>query len=100
MINNKPLTKGFPMTNRNMYKTVEERFNAFNRFCASHIHDCTECEIYQNKIGSAKKTNHNCKFAWLDLEAKVDENIVTNEKKIQRSRGTNKSISKVLRQTQ
>ena len=69
------------MTNRDMYKTVEERYNAFTRFCASHIHDCTECEVYQNKIGSAKKTNHNCKFAWLDLEAKIDENIVTNEKK-------------------
>ena len=71
------------MTNRDKYKTTEERYKAFLYFCKSH-HDCTKCQFFKNKVETAK-TPHNCRFSWLALESeeekKSDEVAMTNEQK-------------------
>ena len=71
------------MTNRDKYKTTEERYKAFLYFCKSH-HDCTKCQFFKNKVETVN-TPHNCKFSWLTLESeeeeKSDEVVVTNEQK-------------------
>lgn len=71
------------MTNREKYKSTEERYKAFLYFCKSH-HDCTKCQFFKNKVETVK-TPHNCKFSWLALESeeekKSDEVVVTNEQK-------------------
>ncbi len=71
------------MTNRDKYKTIEERYKAFLYFCISH-YDCTRCQIFKNKVETIK-TPRNCKFSWLALgseeEKKSDEVVMTNEQK-------------------
>ena len=70
------------MTNREKYKSTEERYKAFLYFCKSH-YNCTKCQFFKDKVDA--KTPHNCKFSWLALESeeedKSDKVVVTNEQK-------------------
>lgn len=54
------------MTNEQMYKTPEERIEAFQKFCTSN--KCDECECTkQRKMGLSL-----CEFGWLTLEAEEE----------------------------
>ena len=73
------------MTNAEKYRTPEERYDAFDKFCGSHI-DCTKCQFCKNTINSNRTQGaRNCKFSWLAVESeeeeKSDEVVVTNEQK-------------------
>ena len=71
------------MTNAEKYRTPEERWEAFRKFCGSKA----ECHngIWFNCLNCPfRKTNGNCRFKWLDLETdevvvKSDEVVMTNE---------------------
>ena len=71
------------MTNKDKYKTPEERDEAFERFCKSKAW-CHDCQLY--KATCMAKKSRNCRFAWLCLEAedkenKNDKSVLTNEEK-------------------
>lgn len=52
------------MTNKEKYKTTEERDEAFHRFCKS-MKDCNICPIGMEL--------YRCAFAWLSLEAEEEK---------------------------
>lgn len=52
------------MTNKEKYKTPEERAEAFRRFCKS-MKDCNICPIGMEP--------DRCTFAWLSLEAEEEK---------------------------
>ena len=71
------------MTNKDRYRTPYERNEAFEKFCKSKA-SCRDCQLYNTACMSKKP--HNCKFAWLYLEAEDKENksdkvVLTNEEK-------------------
>ena len=75
------------MTNAEKYKTPEERWEAFRKFCGS------QGEYHKNGIiwlqcqnCPFRKTNGNCRFKWLDLE--TDEVVVKSEEVVM----TNKEV--------
>ena len=53
------------MINAEKYETPEDRYNAFQKYCAKH-NGCKNCPLSEN-------ISCECTFSWLDLEVEEDE---------------------------
>lgn len=58
------------MTNKEKYKTPEERQQAFHKMCESHK-ACVTCPALNKKWDDDRVI---CAFTWLDLEADEEDN--------------------------
>jgi Lar family restriction alleviation protein len=59
------------MTNREKFKTAEERAIAFRKFCANKICKGLEANcIFSDRLH--ERIKHKCEFAWLELEAEEE----------------------------
>lgn len=57
------------MTNGEKYKTPQERYKAFRKFCDKHICDDNLCD----DECPCHKSNFGCHFPWLALESEVEK---------------------------